>query len=256
MTALQLGHTDSRTPVRTLPRAGPPRRRESILGNNSRKGRGREGDSTEEESSVNVRPLRKPDIKEILELLSYIPLTPSAREERQRLVGSCRLRAIELNGGPFSSWEEAQAATAKVVDLDTALELRGLRCTERIYYDVLEPILGKGTVDWRLMMCLEAGYNHRAREELDLMVLRAERAFDYEELERFASAMRLLKRAKHGHAAPDKARAVLYFCDAGRKAIRSSQPRKSSNSSNAAIPALPGKDTISPVSSPGRSWGI
>ena len=102
-----------------------------------------------------MRRVRRPDIKEILELLSYTPLTPSDREERQRLVGPCRLRATELNGGPFSSWEEAHAATAKVVDPDTVMELRGLRCSERVYYDGLEPIFGKGTVSWRLMMCLE-----------------------------------------------------------------------------------------------------
>jgi hypothetical protein len=155
-----------------------------------------------------MRRVRRPDIKEILELLSYIPLTPSDREERQRLVGPCRLRALELNGGPFSSWEEAQAATAKVVDTETAMELRGLRCSERVYQDGLESIFGKGTVDWRLMMCLEARYNPRARAELDLMMLRAARAFDYEELERLPSAMKLLKSVK------------TWVCRAGRGAGR------------------------------------
>ena len=203
-------------------------------------------------------PLRErgrwPDFKEILELLSYIPLTPSDREERQRLVGPCRHRALELNGGPFFSWEEAQAATAKMVDPDTAMELRGLRCTEKVYYDHLEPIFGKGTVDWRLMMCLEAGYDPRAKWELDLMMQCAARAFDYEELERFASAMR--SSSGQNGVMPHRTRLVLsaIFCNAGRKAIQSSPARKSGSSSTVAIPpALQGKGTISPVFSQGRS---
>ena len=141
-----------------------------------------------------------------------------------------------------------------MVDPDTAMELRGLRCTEKVYYDHLESIFGKGTVDWRLMMCLEAGYNPRAKEELDLMMLCAARAFEYEELERFASAMRLLKQAKHGDAAPDKARAIRYFLQRRAEGNPIRFGKEIGQFLERCNPTdLPGKGTISPGFSQVRS---
>jgi hypothetical protein len=81
-----------------------------------------------------------------------------------------------------------------------------------VYHEGLESIFGKGTVDWRLMMCLEALHNPRAMAELNLMMSRAALSFDHEELKRFAATMQLILSAKGGaYAAPDKAKAVLYF---------------------------------------------
>jgi hypothetical protein len=90
-----------------------------------------------------MRRVRRPDIKEILELLSYIPLTPADREKKQRLVGPCRLRAVELNGGPFASWQDEITSVAKIIDPYTVMSLRELRDWGRCVATALKPSLAK-----------------------------------------------------------------------------------------------------------------
>jgi hypothetical protein len=78
--------------------------------------------------------------------------------------------------------------------------------------DSLEAFFGKGAVDWRLILCLEARHNAQAKAELDSKLSHAASAFDYPELERFASAMKCIasRNGGNGFAAPDKARAILF----------------------------------------------
>jgi hypothetical protein len=80
-----------------------------------------------------------------------------------------------------------------------------------VYIDGLEPIFGKGTVDWRLLLVIEAGYDRQAKAYLDMLLSQAAGNYDANELCLFAEAIERIKGTKRGYAQPDKTKAILFY---------------------------------------------
>ena len=156
----------------------------------------------------------KPDLQhELATLLAHVPLLFSDRVEKARLLEPILKQVMALTGRQeISSGDRSlYPIIITLIPEQTIRELRGLRHADQVHIDGLEPIFGKGAVDWRLLLVLEAGYDATAKGYLDWLLSRAAASYDALELGLFAKAIDRVKRSGQGFAQPDKARATLYM---------------------------------------------
>ena len=142
--------------------------------------------------------------EDIAALLAHVPLLFSDRVEKALLLEPGR---NEVSIGDSSLYP----VLIPLITPQTVAELKEFKHRDRVQIDGLEPIFGKGAVDWRLLLVIEAGYNKQAKGHLDMLLSRAAAKYDASELQLFAKAIEKIRQCSFGFAQPDKAKAVLFY---------------------------------------------
>ena len=146
-------------------------------------------------------------------LLAYVPLCFTDRVERALLLEPVLREAMRLTGRTEASSSDRRLypVVIPLITPQIAAVLKGFRHRDQVYIDGLEPIFGKGAVDWRLLLVLEAGYDKQAKAYLDMLLSLAAEKYEASELRLFAEAIERIKRVKRGYVQPNKAKAIQFY---------------------------------------------